>query len=92
MAKPSLKIGVPAGPVLSIPELMNHPHTIHNQMRVEKDGYEGTGIPIKFSRTPGSVRTAPPVFNGETKTILREHGYSDDEIAKLEATGAFPST
>ncbi len=87
-----LKIGVPAGPVLSIPELMNHPHTIHNQMRVEKDGYEGTGIPIKFSRTPGSVRTAPPVFNGETKTILREHGYSDDEIAKLEATGAFPST
>lgn len=46
--------------------------------------------PVSFSETPGKV--APPCRRGEhNHTILAEFGYSDDEIAKLEAdTVIFP--
>jgi crotonobetainyl-CoA:carnitine CoA-transferase CaiB-like acyl-CoA transferase len=40
--------------------------------------------PVSFSETPGKV--APPCRRGEhNHAILAEVGYSDDEIAKLEA-------
>ncbi len=48
-----LEEGVPAGPVLDVPDVINHPHTKHRLMVVEKDGYRGTGNPVKLSRTPG---------------------------------------
>lgn len=82
-----LEIGVPAGPVSTVPEVLNHPHTLHRQMVVEKDGYRGTGIPIKLSRTPGAVHARPPVFGEHGSALLGEHGYSDDEIAALIKSG-----
>jgi crotonobetainyl-CoA:carnitine CoA-transferase CaiB-like acyl-CoA transferase len=42
--------------------------------------------PVAFSETPG--RVAPPCVRGEhNEAILRELGYSADEIAELEAEG-----
>jgi len=79
--------GVPAGAVLHIPEVVSHPHTRHRGMVVEKDGYRGTGIPIKFSRTAGSVRSTPPQFGASTRAILRKAGYSEDEIEALFREG-----
>lgn len=74
---------VPAGPVNSIPEVMAAPHTLHRRMRVEMDGYEATGIPVKMSRTPGAVRAKPPEYGADGRDILRHAGYTDDEIARL---------
>ena len=79
--------GLPAGPVLDVPSVMNHPHTRHRDMVVEMDGYRGTGIPIKFSRTPGAVRRPPPAFGEHSREILAEAGYSPGEIDALATAG-----
>jgi formyl-CoA transferase len=80
-----LDLGVPAGPVLDVPDVIRHPHTHHRLMVVEKDGYRGTGNPVKLSRTPASVRLTPPRFGAATRAVLAEAGYSKAEIEALIA-------
>ena len=84
-----LRIGVPAGAVLDIPDVLAAPHTQHRQMVVEDGVYQGTGIPIKMSRTKARLRMAPRRFNQDGADILRDAGYSVAEIAALEKSGAF---
>ena len=54
-------------------------------MIVEKDNYKGLGIPIKFDRTPGSIRFPPPLFSEHTREILNEAGYDDTDIKNLNS-------
>jgi len=82
-----LKAKVPAGLVQNIPEALNHPHTLHRQMQVELEGYRWTGVPVKLSATPGTVRRIPPDFNQHADEVLRERGFTDAEIAELRARG-----
>ena len=79
--------GVPAGPVLSIPEVLTHPHTLHREMAITTDTYKGTGIPIKLSRTPGKITRGSPVFGQHTREVLAKHGYAEDEIQALLDVG-----
>lgn len=52
--------GVPCAPVLSVPDALLHPHTVHREMVVEMEGgYKGLGAPVKLSRTPATYRFAP---------------------------------
>lgn len=54
--------GVPCGPILDVPQALNHPHTAHRGMTVTlPGGYRGLGSPIKLSRTPATYRMPPPV-------------------------------
>ena len=46
------------------------------------------GVPVKFSQTPAAVRHGAPVFGEHTRAVLREHGFSDDEIRRMIADGA----
>jgi alpha-methylacyl-CoA racemase len=46
------------------------------------------GPPIKLSRTPASVREPGPALGEHTHEVLREAGYSDEEISVLEQAGA----
>jgi crotonobetainyl-CoA:carnitine CoA-transferase CaiB-like acyl-CoA transferase len=46
------------------------------------------GLPIKFSDTPGGVRRAAPIFGQDTREVLRDLGFSDNEIDQLAAQGA----
>ena len=82
-----LAAGVPAGPVRDVGQVVADEHTRHRQMAVEQDGYRGWGLPIKFSRTPGEIRSTPPRFGADRGAILEEAGYTDDEIRNLEAQG-----
>ncbi len=82
-----LAAGIPAGPVLDTRQVMTHPHTIHRGMAAELDWYQGSGIPIKFSRTPGAIKSTPPKFSQHGRDILAEFGYSDDEISALAEDG-----
>lgn len=88
LSKRLLEAGVPAGPVRNVAQVLENDHTIHRRMAASHDWYRGTGIPIKFSRTPGSIRSTPPKFGQYGRAILAEHGYSEAEIDAMLAAGA----
>jgi len=47
-----------------------------------------TGIPIKYSDTPSSVRLHPPLLGENTDNVITETlGYSSDKINSLKAQG-----
>jgi crotonobetainyl-CoA:carnitine CoA-transferase CaiB-like acyl-CoA transferase len=48
----------------------------------------GLGHPVKFSRTPGGPQGPGPVLGEHTRDALAAVGYSDEEIAALEESGA----
>jgi crotonobetainyl-CoA:carnitine CoA-transferase CaiB-like acyl-CoA transferase len=75
--------GVPAGPVLSVPEVLAHPHTRHRKMAITTPTYTGTGIPVKLSRTPGDITSPSPAFGQHTRDVLLAHGYTPDEVQAL---------
>lgn len=70
LADQLIRLGVPCGAVHDIAEAVAHPHTAHRQMVVESGGYKGTGWPIKFDRTPASLRLAPPRLGEHTEEVL----------------------
>jgi crotonobetainyl-CoA:carnitine CoA-transferase CaiB-like acyl-CoA transferase len=47
------------------------------------DTYRGTGIPARFSRTPGSIRRPPPRFGEDSVELLEQVGLDDVSISKL---------
>ena len=82
--------GVPAGAVLDIGEVMTSEHTKHREMLLEDGNYRSTGIPIKMSKTKPRLRWAPRAFNVDGAAILREAGYTEAEIARLQDSGVSP--
>jgi crotonobetainyl-CoA:carnitine CoA-transferase CaiB-like acyl-CoA transferase len=83
-----LDAGVPAGPANNVAEVLTDAHTQHREMVVEKDGYRGVGLPIKFGRTPGGARSAPKRFGTDNRDVLVQAGYSENEIEALIESGA----
>ncbi len=88
--------GVPCGPVNDMLQALSDPQTIAREMVVEVQHptagpVKAIGFPIKFSKTPGGVRKAAPRLGEDTREILRQHGFSDEEIAGLESDGAVSS-
>ena len=86
--------GVPCGSVRDVAEVLNDPQIEAREMvRQIEHAVAGairvTGVPIKLSATPGTVRTSPPLLGEHTDAVLgRDAGYTGDEIASLRARGA----
>jgi len=57
-------------------------------MKIDFDRYEGAGIPVKMSRTPGNVQRTPPSFGVDGTEILAELGYREQKVAGLVSAGA----
>jgi crotonobetainyl-CoA:carnitine CoA-transferase CaiB-like acyl-CoA transferase len=69
------------------------PQTAAREMLVEVEHstlgrVKTLGLPVKFSQTPGKVQSGAPVYGEHTREILREHGFTRDEIAAFEREGA----
>jgi alpha-methylacyl-CoA racemase len=46
------------------------------------------GLPVKMSRTPGDPTRPAPAFGEHTEAVLREAGYSDEQVAAMIESGA----
>ena len=80
-------------PVLGLDEALDSELVRAREMVVEldqpgTDGVKQLGMPVKFSRTPGGPQGPGPVLGADTEEVLRDAGFSDDEIAELIEAGA----
>ena len=69
-------VGVPAGPVYDVLQMQADPQVRAREMVVEVEHaklgpVKTLGLPVKFSDTPGGVRTGAPVYGQHTREVLR---------------------
>lgn len=88
-----LEAGVPCGAVRSVEEVFQDPQTAAREMVVSVPhatlgSVKVTGVPVKLSETPGSVRTGPPTLGQHTAAVLTELGYDAAAIDALYTSGA----
>jgi formyl-CoA transferase len=84
--------GVPCGPILTIDQVFANPQVQHLGMAqtVQSPHYGALDLvraPMRLSRTSTSLRRPAPAPGEHTQEVLREYGYSDDEIRQLEDAG-----
>jgi len=90
-------VGLPAGPVLTIPEMHRDPQALARGVITEVEHstlgpVKTIGLPIAFSGTPGGPQSGAPVYGEHTAEVLREAGYSDAEIKEMLDSGAAIAT
>jgi crotonobetainyl-CoA:carnitine CoA-transferase CaiB-like acyl-CoA transferase len=88
------KHGVPAGEVLSIPEVLEHPQLTRRELIKH---FQAGGIDRDIAVVRAGFRlasgdpepaSAPPSLGADNEAILQELGYDRNSIAKLKAEGA----
>jgi crotonobetainyl-CoA:carnitine CoA-transferase CaiB-like acyl-CoA transferase len=73
LCKSLMEIGIPAGPVHNVAEALQQPHTAARDMLVTRPDYQGLGLPIKLSSTPGQVGRKPPMLGESNPEILKRY-------------------
>jgi len=91
------RAGLPVGPILSVPEMLEHPQTLAREMVVETEHpkagrVRSLGLPVKFSETPGAVTRPAPLLGEHTYEVLYEAGYTTFEIDRMVEEGAAVTT
>jgi CoA:oxalate CoA-transferase len=85
---------VPAGEVLDVPGILDHPQVTERGLLRTFDDVSGAGRQIAVVRSgfrlasgdPGPA-APPPILGADTRTILTELGYSDEDIEALKRDG-----
>ena len=80
---------LPAGPIMSPQDVLEDPHIAAKGL-FQPVEYPGLGIPaplmktpVELSETPGEIRTRAPTLGEHTDEIMKELGYSMEQIDKL---------
>jgi crotonobetainyl-CoA:carnitine CoA-transferase CaiB-like acyl-CoA transferase len=82
------KAQIPVSPVVSLEDVINDPHIkdfglFEDHEHPSEGPVTLTGMPVTFSKSPGSIRTMAPRFGENGVEVLREAGLDDDAIAAL---------
>jgi CoA:oxalate CoA-transferase len=87
--------GLPAGEVLSIPEILDHPQLTERSLIARFEGVPGTERNIAAVRSGFKLdsgdpqpQSPPPLLGADTDAILHELGYDDAAIARLRRSDA----
>jgi crotonobetainyl-CoA:carnitine CoA-transferase CaiB-like acyl-CoA transferase len=80
--------GIPAGPILTVPEALADPHVRAREMVQEIEHPQAgrvktLGNPVKLGATPATLRQAAPLLGEDTDAVLKELGYDAEGIAAL---------
>ena len=86
--------GIPAGPVLSPQEAIEHPQ-VRGMEFLQATAVPGSDsqtaplmrTPLDLSATPATIRRRPPMVGEHNHEILSELGYGAEDIAELECAG-----
>ncbi len=86
--------GVPAGRVLTVPEILAHPQVAERELIATFDEFDGVDREVSVARSGFRVSGArpdpegpPPSLGRDTDAILAELGYSEDDIGALRRNG-----
>ena len=77
--------GVPAGPINTVAQALEHPVAMARGMRIQIDGVPMLGSPLHLSDSPPRQDRAPPALGQHSDQIARECGLDPDA---LRAAGA----
>ncbi len=85
-------VGIPAGPVYTVPEMVNDPQVKHlNVITTLPNVYEKDmhyiNQPMHLTRTPSKVVSPAPGWGEHTDEVLESLGYSASEIESLHQQG-----
>jgi crotonobetainyl-CoA:carnitine CoA-transferase CaiB-like acyl-CoA transferase len=85
-------VGVPCGPINSIPEVFADDQIQHRGMRIDLPHPSAGTVPllrnpIDFTESPSRYERAPPLLGQHSDEILRELGLDEARIAALRASG-----
>ena len=75
-------------PVLTLGEVMKHPHARQRGMFTEFQGQMHPMPAPRFSRSQPEIHRPPATAGAHTDEVLTERGYTRDDIARLKACGA----
>ena len=84
---------IPCGPIYDLDSVLTDPHIQARELlkHVEYPGAAKpvpiSNTPVRLSETPGAVRHRAPTLGEHTDEVMRELGFSDDQIAAFRATG-----
>ncbi len=84
--------GIPCGPVLDMQEAIDHPQIQAREMMVHMEHptigeMYFQGVPVKLSRTPGSVDTPAPLLGQHNEEIYGKLGISHETIISMKEEG-----
>lgn len=84
--------GAAASHIYTVADLMNDEHFAQRgivaEVPTEDIGeLQMQAVAPRLSRTPGSIRWAGKPLGADTDDVLREHGYTDEQIAELKSRG-----
>ncbi len=87
--------GVPAGEVLSVPAVLEHPQLVERGLLQRFETVPGVDRPVRVVRSGFRLASGdpapsgpPPALGADTGSILAELGYSASEIDALRGEGA----
>ena len=79
--------------MLTVADLLEHPQVLARNMIIKlkhpakQIEVEAAGIPVKIQGIEERIRYQPPKIGEHTLDVLREIGYTEDEISELKLKG-----